>query len=194
MTLCGTIACFLESRRAPPANQQADQDSQDTQRSLWQGLRGPLGGRRQTCGFRIAGMYRRTDAEMCRLIEILKDGKLIVWNAITTNKVHAIPLRSAWVMTCAFEQSKNELIACGGLDNLCSIYRLNLDGPQVTRAEKELSGHDGYLSCCRFIGPEKIVTSSGDSTVILWDVVSVLASVVRNPYLTVGYLRIQVLK
>jgi guanine nucleotide-binding protein G(I)/G(S)/G(T) subunit beta-1 len=35
----------------------------------------------------------------------------------------------------------------------------------------ELSQHEGYLSCCRFIGDdEKIITSSGDSTCILWNV------------------------
>eukprot|EP00966_Prymnesium_polylepis_P076946 1783205-Prymnesium_polylepis.1 len=36
------------------------------------------------------------------LVSASQDGKLIVWNAFTTNKVHAIPLRSSWVMTCAF--------------------------------------------------------------------------------------------
>ena len=52
----------------------------------------------------------------------LKDGKLIVWDSYTTNKVHAIPLRSSWVMTCAYAPSGN-YVACGGLDNICSIYR-----------------------------------------------------------------------
>ncbi|KAI6136267.1 guanine nucleotide binding protein, beta polypeptide 1, partial [Pisolithus sp. B1] len=52
------------------------------------------------------------------------DGKLIVWDAYTTNKVHAIPLRSSWVMTCAYSPSGN-YVACGGLDNICSIYNLN---------------------------------------------------------------------
>jgi guanine nucleotide-binding protein G(I)/G(S)/G(T) subunit beta-1 len=36
------------------------------------------------------------------------------------------------VMTCAFEQTKGNLVACGGLDNLCSIYQLNQ--PQVMRS------------------------------------------------------------
>ena len=34
-------------------------------------------------------------------------------------------------MTCAFEQTKGGLVACGGLDNLCSIYQLNQ--PEVLR-------------------------------------------------------------
>merc|ERR1719310_2188802 len=61
----------------------------------------------------------------CRnLVSASQDGKLIVWNAFTTNKVHAIPLRSSWVMTCAFSGSGKK-VACGGLDNICSIYNLN---------------------------------------------------------------------
>jgi len=103
-----------------------------------------------------------------QLVSASQDGKLIIWNGYTTNKVQAIPLRSSWVMTCAFEQTKNQLVACGGLDNLCSIYQLGQ--PQTMRATKELAAHDGYLSCCRFIDEQQIITSSGDSTCILWDV------------------------
>mmetsp|Transcript_22820 Transcript_22820/g.26840 ORF Transcript_22820/g.26840 Transcript_22820/m.26840 type:complete len:360 (+) Transcript_22820:65-1144(+) len=102
------------------------------------------------------------------LVSASQDGKLIVWNGVTNNKVQSIPLRSSWVMTCAYEDKDNNMVACGGLDNLCSIY--NLDQPQVLRASRELSGHDGYLSCCRFVGPSKILTSSGDSTCRYWDV------------------------
>lgn len=74
-------------------------------------------------------------------------------------------------MTCAFEQTRNELVACGGLDNLCSVYRVNKDPEQqVNRTYRELSGHDGYLSCCRFVDEKKILTSSGDATCMLWDI------------------------
>lgn len=104
------------------------------------------------------------------LVSASQDGKLIVWNALPShpNKLQAIPLRSSWVMTCAFEQSRGNLVACGGLDNLCSIYQLNQ--PQVMRSHRELAAHDGYLSCCRFVGESSILTSSGDSTCMLWDV------------------------
>merc|ERR1719313_2055108 len=61
---------------------------------------------------------------MRNLVSASQDGKLIVWNAFTTNKIHAIPLRSSWVMTCAFAPGGSK-VACGGLDNICSIYDLN---------------------------------------------------------------------
>ena len=47
--------------------------------------------------------------------------------------MQSIPLRSSWVMTCAFEQTHNQMVACGGLDNLCSIYMLNAPQARVRR-------------------------------------------------------------
>lgn len=106
-----------------------------------------------------------------QICSVSQDGKLLVWNANTTNKIEAIPLRSSWMMTCAFEQRDNSFVACGGLDNICSIYKLNTsDATSNARAHKELAGHDGYLSCCRFMDDGKIVTSSGDSTCRYWDI------------------------
>lgn len=107
-------------------------------------------------------------AGSANLVSASQDGKLIIWNAMTTNKIQAIPLRSSWVMTCAFEQTENKMVACGGLDNMCSIYTLSTD-VAMNRATCELSGHDGYLSCCRFLDTERIITSSGDSTCVLWN-------------------------
>jgi len=105
-----------------------------------------------------------------QLVSASQDGKLIVWNAASTNKVHAIPLRSSWVMTCAFSPTAQK-VACGGLDNICSIYNLAA-GNQPIKVARELAAHTGYLSCCRFIGESgsKILTSSGDMTSMLWDV------------------------
>jgi hypothetical protein len=78
-------------------------------------------------------------------------------------------------MTCAYSPN-GDLVACGGLDNLCSVYKIpgansakdTSAGQQRTYAE--LAQHEGYLSCCRFIRDDEIITSSGDSTCILWDV------------------------
>jgi len=102
------------------------------------------------------------------LVSASQDGKLIVWDGYTTNKVHAIPLRSSWVMTCAYAPSGN-FVACGGLDNICSIYSLKTREGNV-RVSRELPGHTGYLSCCRFLDDNQIVTSSGDMTCALWDI------------------------
>eukprot|EP00128_Syssomonas_multiformis_P003826 Colp12_sorted_trinity150504_noHs@34045 len=115
---------------------------------------------------KIYAMHWATDSK--NLVSASQDGKLIVWDAYTTNKVHAIPLRSSWVMTCAYAPSGN-FVACGGLDNLCSLYNLKTREGNV-RISRELVAHTGYLSCCRFLNDKEIVTSSGDMTCALWDI------------------------
>lgn len=96
-------------------------------------------------------------------------------------------------MTCAYAPSGN-FVACGGLDNICSIYSLKTREGNV-RVSRELPGHTGerglvghsavvgggavlpslrdpadqplspgYLSCCRFLDDNQIITSSGDTT------------------------------
>jgi len=115
---------------------------------------------------KVYAMHWATDSR--NLVSASQDGKLIVWDGHTTNKVHAIPLRSSWVMTCAYAPSGN-FVACGGLDNMCSIYSLKTREGNV-RVSRELPGHTGYLSCCRFLDDNQIVTSSGDMTSALWDI------------------------
>jgi guanine nucleotide-binding protein G(I)/G(S)/G(T) subunit beta-1 len=102
------------------------------------------------------------------LVSASQDGNLIVWDGYTTNKLYAIPLKSSWVMTCAYSPSAN-LVACGGLDNVCSIYSLKTKEGSV-KVARELGGHAGYLSCCRFLSDRQIITSSGDMSCMLWDI------------------------
>lgn len=54
-------------------------------------------------------------------------------------------------------------VVFSGLDNICSIYSLKTREGNV-RVSRELPGHTGYLSCCRFLDDNQIVTSSGDMT------------------------------
>ncbi len=88
---------------------------------LRRALKGHLG---EVCAMDWSG-------DSINLVSASQDGKLIVWNGLTTNKVQAIPLRSSWVLTCAFEKTQNQLVAYGGLDNLCSIHKLGQ--PQVSQ-------------------------------------------------------------
>jgi len=112
------------------------------------------------------------------IVTASQDGKLIIWSSLTGNKQLAITLNSAWVMTCAFSPTY-EYIASGGLDNTVSIFKTssqnNQQGAQGGRFRakdlyRELEKHDGYLSCARFIDDHEIISASGDSTCILWDV------------------------
>lgn len=66
---------------------------------------------------------------------------LYVSNSV--RQMHAIPLRSSWVMTCAYAPSGN-YVACGGLDNICSTYSLKTREGNV-RVNRELAGHTGTV-------------------------------------------------
>jgi guanine nucleotide-binding protein G(I)/G(S)/G(T) subunit beta-1 len=98
------------------------------------------------------------------LVSASQDGNLLVWNAVTAHKVQAITLKSSYVMAVGIE-TKGNMVACGGLDNLCTVY--NRGNPANAT---EMAGHEGFLSCCRFVDEQNIVTTSGDGTAIHWDI------------------------
>ncbi|XP_074650432.1 guanine nucleotide-binding protein subunit beta-5-like [Tubulanus polymorphus] len=100
-----------------------------------------------------------------------QDGKMIVWDAFTTNKEHAVTIPTTWVMACAYGPS-GSVVACGGLDNKCTLYPLSLDEDPALK-KKTVASHTSYLSCCTFThSDQQILTGSGDGTCALWDVES----------------------
>lgn len=110
-------------------------------------------------------------AEHYRLVSASQDGKLVVWNGATGNKLSAVTLKSSWVMACGYGKDH---VAAGGLDNLVSVYSLDADGKTDLNAPPkcELNAHEGYVSCIRFLGDggsNKLVSASGDQRCILWD-------------------------
>lgn len=97
------------------------------------------------------------------VLSAAQDGKMILWEAPTTNKLAAVNLSSSWVMCCDLSQDRS-LAASGGLDNVCTIHRLST-GEKVV----ELNGHTGFLSGCRFLPSNQMLTVSGDARAIQWD-------------------------
>lgn len=115
------------------------------------------------------------------------DGKLIIWDTWTGNKIQVIPLRSSWVMSVAFSPSGNfvgqinsrtpccprvpsphshiaiAVAACGGMDNMCTVYDVNnRDATGAAKITRELMGYEGFLSSCRFVDDNHLITGSGD--------------------------------
>jgi guanine nucleotide-binding protein subunit beta-5 len=105
------------------------------------------------------------------IVSSSQDGKLIIWDAFTTNKEHAVTMPTTWVMACAYSSSGN-LVACGGLDNKVTVYPITLEEDMSSR-KKTVGTHTSYMSCCTFPNSDQqILTGSGDSTCALWDVES----------------------
>lgn len=111
--------------------------------------------------------------EKNRIVSASQDGRLIVWNALTSQKTHTIKLPCAWVMTCAFAPD-GQSVACGGLDSACSIFDLNsqLDRDGNAPPSRILTGHKGYVSSCQYVPDQgnNLITGSADQTCGLWDV------------------------
>ncbi len=107
-----------------------------------------------------------------------QDGKLILWETLTSNKQQVISLQNTWVMNCTISPT-GRLAASGGLDNLCAVYNLKEAEAAMSRAApgaktptaKVLDGHVGFVSGIKFVsGDAQIITASGDHTCALWDV------------------------
>nr|CAD21857.2 putative heterotrimeric G protein beta subunit [Physcomitrium patens] len=113
--------------------------------------------------------YRETS----RIVSASQDGRLIVWNAISSQKTYSLKLACAWVKAAAISPGGNT-VACGGLDNVCSIFNLSSvpDKEGNLPVSGTLAGHTGYLSSCKYMPTQEkhIVTSSGDHTCRFWDV------------------------
>uniref|UniRef100_A0A914PPC4 Uncharacterized protein n=1 Tax=Panagrolaimus davidi TaxID=227884 RepID=A0A914PPC4_9BILA len=103
------------------------------------------------------------------IVSSSQDGKVIVWDGFTTNKEHALTMPTTWVMACAFAPSGG-LIACGGLDNKCSVVPLSFE-EDILQKKRSVATHTSYMSCCTFLRSDNLLlTGSGDSTCAIWDV------------------------
>ncbi|EUB61828.1 Guanine nucleotide-binding protein subunit beta [Echinococcus granulosus] len=115
---------------------------------------------------KVASVRWASDSQL--ILSAGQDGKLIVWDGHTANKVRMIPLKTAWVLGCAISPSMHQVVS-GGLDNLIAVFSLN--SPEGTPAQliQELSGHNGYISSLDYIDETKLLSASGDKTLGLWD-------------------------
>ncbi|KAI6183181.1 hypothetical protein M3Y97_00461100 [Aphelenchoides bicaudatus] len=105
------------------------------------------------------------------IVSSSQDGKVIVWDGFTTNKEHALTMPTTWVMTCAYAPS-GQLIACGGLDNKCSVVPLSFED-DILQKKRSVATHTSYMSCCTFLRSDNLLlTGSGDSTCAIWDIES----------------------
>ncbi|PJF18610.1 Guanine nucleotide-binding protein subunit beta-1 [Paramicrosporidium saccamoebae] len=112
------------------------------------------------------------------LVTASQDGKMIVWDPMSADKEYAITLRSSWVMCSAYSPSR-KMVACGGLDNACSLYDLSKVDEAMANTKngipdiaptKEFIGHIGFIASARFLSDSELLTCSGDTTCIMWDV------------------------
>jgi len=105
-----------------------------------------------------------------------QDGSAIVWDGFLAQKEAIIQASSSWMLACSYAPSTT-LVACSGLDNQCSIYKVDerISGEghvaRITMPKKTLALHSKYITNCIFFGSDQqLLTSSADTTCALWDV------------------------
>eukprot|EP01084_Bolivina_argentea_P073688 133701_1 len=106
-----------------------------------------------------------------RVLSASQDAKLLVFDVNTKMKIISVELRSAWVMTCCVSPSI-DCIVSGGLSNIVNVFKIDNDFSGHIRYDDsvtEFIGHEGYISGVKFIDNTRILSSSGDCTVKLWD-------------------------
>ncbi|KAL3318712.1 guanine nucleotide binding protein (G protein), beta 5 [Cichlidogyrus casuarinus] len=127
--------------------------------------------RRILKGHRSKVLCAAWSADKRHIVSSSQDGKLLVWDGFTSSKEFAISNPTTWVMTCNFSPS-GSIVACGGLDNKCTLYPILQDEDPLPK-KKLVATHTSYVSCCQFnLSDYQLITGSGDSTCVLWDVES----------------------
>lgn len=103
------------------------------------------------------------------LVISLQNGSLCVWDTQGKERVLGIPTPCTWVFTVAFSPSTS-LIAAGGLDSKCNIYKLPREKSNAVE-HQHVAQHQSYVLACSFTTSDyQILTASSDCTSALWDV------------------------
>ena len=101
-----------------------------------------------------------------RLVSV-DDGKTF-WYADTGYKRSAYDLDTEFIMTLTYSPDAR-YVACGGLDDVLSIFPVTDESGMVECDPKIYKAHTGYISCLQYIDNNTILTSSGDKTIREWD-------------------------
>jgi guanine nucleotide-binding protein G(I)/G(S)/G(T) subunit beta-1 len=107
-----------------------------------------------------------------RFASVSHDGNLLMWLANSGHKVQSIKLKCSFVTACALEQKQSTRCAVGGMDDTIYVYDVtrefgskNCNTPVAT-----FHGHMGYITGLTYLEANTLVSSSGDSTTMVWDI------------------------
>jgi WD40 repeat protein len=100
-----------------------------------------------------------------RILSVGRDSVLSLWSRSKEGPIHKSVINQSTVMDCRLSPSLG-FAAFGGLNNVVDVFSL-----EDRKIVVSLSGHMGYVSKIRYAGSDdRIISTSGDGTAILWDV------------------------
>lgn len=101
-------------------------------------------------------------------------GSAYVYNILNKSLIHEINFTNSELNTCCIEPIENNLLAAGGFDGGIYVSNINntknRDKKDEDEEYKKFSGHQGVVSCCRFLNQFYLISSSYDSVILLWDI------------------------
>jgi WD40 repeat protein len=104
-----------------------------------------------------------------RIASIGNDGNFVISDITKLkSRISSVYLRTSTHMTCAVSKSMT-MVAYGGLDNHCNIHKLKDHSPMTATADIVIV-QQGYVSDIKFLGDEKVVVCSGDTTATLHEI------------------------
>jgi len=167
------LSNFLRSDQAyyPQANKEQNGSQNFQRRALLQGHFNKIYALSWSCNGSLASTGQ--------------DQKLIIWSGNDSNAGHklcVITIADLSGMALSFSSKNGEYVACGGLDNECTVYKINYS--ESGAAEEKSSGfnvnatklstlqkHKGFISDCILINDAtEMLTASGDAKMYLWDI------------------------
>lgn len=169
--IIGKAGCFEEQRRGF-ALEKALSVSDHKYRKARPNCAGPVYATRSLRGHVhpiLASSWSLSDPTL--LVSIGKDCKIFTWDVANPIKLSETQVSSNGdiPMSCAISPLNN-LVACGGLGNVCHVLNRNLQSGKVSYIGLQIIEHEGYISSCAFLSDALILTGSGDCTCKLFDV------------------------
>lgn len=108
---------------------------------------------------------------MTQVTKLVTVGSVTVRDLKKGMQIYEKGVSNSILITCAFEQTHSQLLACGGLDTRISVFTVNRkEDEDGLNKVHELSKHVGLVTACSFLDENFLVSASNDSTLILWDI------------------------
>ena len=114
-----------------------------------------------------------------RLLSVGQDKRLILWNfnsarSKSVSQEASFKMEGKWPMTCAISPNAT-IIASGGLGKVLKTFSVtDNDNNKTDKKHRkkiskmgEMEQHTGYVSSCVFVDNSRVLTASGDATIIL---------------------------
>uniref|UniRef100_H3AFN0 G protein subunit beta 3 n=1 Tax=Latimeria chalumnae TaxID=7897 RepID=H3AFN0_LATCH len=116
---------------------------------------------------KIYAMHWSTDSRYCCSHQ--KPVRLFEWDCERGRELGVLPLQVLFQGVCFWDPPKSKQVCSSSCAKPSVVFRRRVRISFV-RCNDATSCLLGYLSCCRFLDDNQIVTSSGDTTCVLWDI------------------------